>query len=585
MTTGDVLAQAQAWLADDPDPHTRAELGALLEQAQNDDDASDTGGGAAAAREELRERFSGSLEFGTAGLRGALGAGPKRMNRAVVVRAARGLANYLVRNRTPVDGHVHHVVIGYDARHGSHQFAVDSAAVCVGAGLRVSVLPSTLPTPILAFAVRHLDADAGIMVTASHNPAQDNGYKVYLGGPDEGAQIVPPTDEEIATCIAEVTSVAEVPRVEQGWTILTEDIVVSYLQSVARLVAPEGCRTLRIVLTSMHGVGGTTALSALRDAGFTDVHPVVAQAQPDPEFPTVAFPNPEEPGALDQAFELATAVEADLVLAHDPDADRCAAAIPTADGSWHRLHGDEVGVLLGDHLARRTRAGPLACSIVSSRMLGAVATAHARGYAETLTGFKWICRVPGLAYGYEEALGYCVDPDSVRDKDGIATAVVLAELAAALRAGGRTLQDRLDALSTEHGVYLSDQISIRFEQDSDIARTMRRLRSTPPTSLADSRVERVEDLAASSGTTPSPLPPTDALRWLTATNARVILRPSGTEPKLKCYLEVVVAVGDDGPSDGSHQPRNAHAALAAARAEARSQMQRLYRDVERLLAG
>jgi phosphomannomutase len=528
----DVLDQARAWLADDPDPATRDELQAVLDGAAGGDDA---------ALADLADRFAGFLQFGTAGLRGAIGAGPNRMNRAVVIRAAAGLAAFLRDTRPPANGSRHRVVIGFDARYRSYDFAVDTAAVMTAAGFEALVMPRTLPTPVLAFSVRHLTADAGVMVTASHNPPQDNGYKVYLGGHDGGSQLVDPADAEIAARIDAVSSVASVPRAEDGWTEIGEEVVTAYLTAAAAVAEQGGPRDLRIVHTSLHGVGGVTVGEALIRARFFDVHTVAEQAEPDPDFPTVAFPNPEEAGAIDLALALAERVGADIVIANDPDADRCAVALPVrpADGSgWRMLHGDQVGALLGSHLAERGATGVLANSIVSSRLLGRIAAAHGLAHQETLTGFKWISRVPGLAYGYEEALGYCVDPESVRDKDGISAAVLVAELAALTKAAGRTLWDVLDDLAVAHGLHATDQLSVRVDDLSLIGAAMARLRSAPPSSLAGSSVEVADDLLAGDGG----LPPTDGLRYLTADSTRVVVRPSGTEPKLKCYLEVVVPV-------------------------------------------
>ena len=402
----DLLARARAWAAEDPDPQTRAELEALIE---------------AGVSEDLEDRFDGTLEFGTAGLRGALGAGSNRMNRVVVTRAAAGLAAYLKDNGAPREASV---VIGYDARHNSDVFARDTAEVMTGAGLRALVLPRPLPTPLLAFAIRELGCVAGVMVTASHNPPQDNGYKVYLG---DGSQIVPPADAEIAARIAAVGPLADVPRGDPG-KVLAEDIVDRYLDTVAGLAA-DGPRDLRLVYTPLHGVGGTSVLQVLETAGFDAPAVVSQQEQPDPDFPTVAFPNPEEPGAMDLAMALAAERDVDLVVANDPDADRCAAAVPDAHG-WRMLRGDEVGALLGHHLLSSGKQGTYACSIVSSSLLGKLAAAAGQPYAETLTGFKWISRVEGLAFGYEEALGYCVDPEHVKDKDGVSALLLLCELAA-----------------------------------------------------------------------------------------------------------------------------------------------------------
>jgi phosphomannomutase len=562
------LAEAvQAWIDDDPDPQTAQHLTDLLDLAGtgNTDETMRS-----AARSELADRFAGFLAFGTAGLRGALGGGPNRMNRAVVIRTASGLMRYL----TDALGDARpRVVIGYDARYMSHTFAHDTAAVVTAAGGQALLLPRPLPTPVLAFAVRHLDADAGVMVTASHNPAQDNGYKVYLGGrvvagSGQGAQIVAPYDAEIATRIAAVPSVASVARAGFGWTVLNEDVVEDYLATVRSLAMP-GPRDLRIVLTPLHGVGGELAQRVLADAGFTDVHIVLEQAMPDPAFPTVAFPNPEEPGAIDLALALAHAVDADLVIAHDPDADRCAAAVrdaravsaeSTAAGStawvraraagWRMLHGDEVGALLGADAAARMAGtdAVLANSIVSSRLLAQIAAGNGLKHRSTLTGFKWISRIEGLAYGYEEALGYCTDPADVRDKDGLSAALVIAQLAARAHADGRTLIDLLDDLAVRYGLYLTDQLSARLTDAAQITAIMDRVRAEPPTTLAGSPVVEVTDLSVP-GTGPDALPPTDGLRLLTDDGTRVVIRPSGTEPKVKCYLEVITPVAPEAGDD------------------------------------
>ncbi len=398
-------------------------------------------GGRPGATEELTERMAGPLSFGTAGLRGPLRAGPSGMNLAVVRRAAAGIAAHLRANGGP--GRV--VLVGHDARHRSREFAEDAAKVLTAAGFRALLAPGPLPTPMTAFAVRHLDAAAGLQVTASHNPPQDNGLKVYLHA---GAQIVAPTDAAIEAAIA---AVGPAVSVDTAGTPLPwpDDLVSAYL-SRAAAQARGTARKLRIAATPMHGVGGESLVHALALAGFTDVHIVGAQAAPDADFPTVAFPNPEEPGATDLLLALATEVQADLAIANDPDADRCALGIPTGDGGWRMLRGDETGVLLGDHLLRtldRTaHPDPLvATTIVSSSMLRTIAAAHGARYDETLTGFKWIVRAgdgagTGLVFGYEEALGVCVDPDAVRDKDGISAAVLAADLAATLAGQGATLR-------------------------------------------------------------------------------------------------------------------------------------------------
>ncbi|MGW3227891.1 phospho-sugar mutase [Kitasatospora sp. NPDC001095] len=535
----DLLARARTWLAEDPDPQTREELTALLARAEDPEAETDS----KLAWAEIAERFSDRLQFGTAGLRGELGAGPMRMNRAVVIRAAAGLVAY-VRQQGLGDL----VVIGYDARHKSYDFARDTAAVVVGAGLRAALLPRPLPTPVLAFAVRHLGAAAGVTVTASHNPPQDNGYKVYLG---DGSQIVPPADAGIAAEIDAIGSLDEVPRAEEGWEVLGEDVVEAYLARAVSIVDPHSPRDLDVVYTPMHGVGRDTLVAAFRRAGFPAPTVVAEQAEPDPDFPTVAFPNPEEPGAMDLAFRTAATVGPDIVIANDPDADRCAVAVPTngnaAGGGrgaagWRMLRGDEVGALLGSALVAKKAEGTFATTIVSATLLGRIAEAAGLDYAETLTGFKWISRAEGLRYGYEEALGYCVDPQGVRDKDGITAALLVAELAATLKKSGRTLSDLLDDLALEHGLHATDQLSVRVQDLSLIADAMRRLREQPPTVLAGLQVTRADDLSAGS----ADLPPTDGLRYYLAgegvRSARIVVRPSGTEPKLKCYLEVVLPV-------------------------------------------
>jgi phosphomannomutase len=534
----DLIARAKAWLAEDPDAETRDELAALI-------DAGDV--------KELAARFAGTLQFGTAGLRGELGAGPMRMNRAVVIRAAAGLAAYLKKN-----GHAGGlVVIGYDARHKSADFARDTAAVMTGAGLSAAVLPRPLPTPVLAFAIRHLGAVAGVEVTASHNPPRDNGYKVYLG---DGSQIVPPADGEIAAEIDAVGSLHDVPRPDSGWETLGDDVLDAYLARTDAVLAPGSPRTARTVYTAMHGVGRDVLLAAFARAGFPAPVLVAEQADPDPDFPTVAFPNPEEPGAMDLSFARARETNPDLVIANDPDADRCAVAVRDGD-DWRMLRGDEVGALLAAHLVRRGARGTFAESIVSSSLLGRIAGKAGLPHEETLTGFKWIARVEGLRYGYEEALGYCVDPEGVRDKDGITAALLITELASVLKEQGRTLLDLLDDLAVEHGLHATDQLSVRVEDLSVIAGAMRRLRERPPAELAGLPVVRSEDLTQGS----DKLPPTDGLRY-TLDGARVVVRPSGTEPKLKCYLEVVVPVA-------------ARAGLPAARAKATDLLAAVKRDL------
>jgi len=544
----ELLARAERWIADDPDPITRAQLTEAIAAARSGDQGT---------RITLTDAFNGTLSFGTAGLRGAVAPGPNRMNRAVVSRAAAGLSAYL---QTQGGGTI---VVGYDARHRSDDFARDTCEIAAGAGLRALLLPRPLPTPVLAYAVRHLGAQAGVMVTASHNPPQDNGYKVYLGG---GWQIVPPVDAEIAAHIAAVESVLSLPR-EDNWSTLDDEVLESYLDRVVSLVPESAPRSVIVGYTPMHGVGRDTFVETLQRSGFDAPHVVAEQGEPDPDFPTVVFPNPEEPGAMDLAKALGERVGADIVIANDPDADRAAAAVPAADGSgFVMLRGDEVGALLGWWLIERARrngetiTGIYANSIVSASLLGKIASAAGLEFLQTLTGFKWIGRVDGLTFGYEEALGYCVDPEAVRDKDGISAGLLLAELTAALKAEGRTVHDVLDDLAREHGLYATDQLSVRVSDVSIIADSMARLRANPPAVLGGVNVAEAQDLERGS----EALPPTDGLRYLLDGGARVIVRPSGTEPKIKCYLEVVVPVSD---GDVAGARRQATATLAAMRVD------------------
>jgi phosphomannomutase len=515
----ELLNEVEAWMDQDPDPETKGELRALLAGLLKSPEAT-------AAYQGLVDRFDGTLEFGTAGLRGELGAGPNRMNRVVVGRAAAGLAAYLV-----AKGHAEElVVIGYDGRKNSDVFARDTAEIVTGAGLRAAVLSHPLPTPVLAYMIRHLGACAGVMVTASHNPPKDNGYKVYLG---DGSQITPPTDAEIAAEIAAVGPVNELPRGEE-WETLDDSVLDDYLERAVTVVSPDSPRDLKVVSTALHGVGGAVLAAAFERAGFPRPIPVPQQQEPDAAFPTVSFPNPEEPGAIDLALALAAEENADLVIANDPDADRCAVAVPLPDGGWRMLRGDEVGSLLGEAIAGRS-VGPdsvFATSIVSSSLLGRIAEAHGIDYQETLTGFKWISKIPGLVFGYEEALGYCVDPGGVRDKDGITAALAIAEYAASLKADGRTLLDALADLDARYGPQRTDQLSLRVTDLESIPRMMNALRQHPPKELGGLAVQRVDDLSQGTDT----LPPTDGLRF-TLDGARVVVRPSGTEPKLKCYVE------------------------------------------------
>ncbi|WP_107078679.1 phospho-sugar mutase [Micromonospora sp. MH33] len=538
----DLRARAERWLDDDPDPADRDELRAVL-------------AGLPGSAPELADRFAGPLTFGTAGLRGPLRAGPNGMNLAVVTQAAAGLVGWLA-----AQGGEGPLVIGYDARRGSLAFAERTAQVATGAGRPALLLPRPLPTPVLAFAVRHLGAVAGVMVTASHNPPQDNGYKVYLGAQlggelGAGAQIVPPADAGIEAAIRAVGPLAQVPLGPPG-QVLGDDLITGYVERAAAVVDPAGPRDLKVAYTPLHGVGAAVLTAAFARAGFAVPGVVPEQAEPDGAFPTVSFPNPEEPGAVDKLVALAGSTGADIAIANDPDADRCAVAVP-ADGTWRMLRGDEVGALLADHLMRRGVAGLYATTIVSSTLLRAMTAARGLPYDETLTGFKWIVRAGGgrepLVFGYEEALGYCVAPEHVRDKDGITAALTVAELAAGLKAEGRTLADRLDELAAEFGVHHTDQLSVRVEDLRVIADGMARIRAATPTALLGRPVTEASDL----------LPEADVVVLRTDT-ARVVIRPSGTEPKLKAYLEVVEPVTD---GDVPAARRRAHAAVTELRGE------------------
>ncbi|TDC81735.1 phospho-sugar mutase [Micromonospora sp. KC606] len=538
----DLRDQARRWLDDDPDPASRDELRAVLD-------------GLPGSAPQLADRFAGPLTFGTAGLRGPLRAGPNGMNLAVVTRAAAGLVAWL-----DAEGGEGPLVIGYDARHGSRAFAERTAQVSTGAGRPALLLPRPLPTPVLAYAVRHLGAVAGVMVTASHNPPQDNGYKVYLGAQlggelGAGAQIVPPADAGIEAAIRAVGPLAQVPLGPVG-RVLGDDLVASYVDRAAAVVTPDGPRDLRVAYTPLHGVGAAVLTAAFARAGFPVPGMVPDQAEPDPDFPTVGFPNPEEPGAVDRLVALADATGADVAIANDPDADRCAVVVRDG-GTWRMLRGDEVGALLADHLMRRGLTGLYATTIVSSSLLRAMCAARSLPYDETLTGFKWIVRAGAgahpLVFGYEEALGYCVVPGHVRDKDGITAALAVAELAAGLKAQGRALTDRLDELAAEFGVHHTDQLSVRVDDLRVIADAMVRVRAATPTALLGQPVTEARDL----------LPDSDVMILRTAAT-RVVVRPSGTEPKLKAYLEVVEPVTG---GDVATARDRAQAAIVALRAE------------------
>ncbi|MFF1633575.1 phospho-sugar mutase [Leifsonia sp. NPDC058248] len=564
LETAGLIEQARAWIAQDPDPETRDELSTLVIEAD---------AGSREAVDDLHSRFDTRLAFGTAGLRGEIAAGPNRMNRVLVAQAAAGFARYLLDH---AEGGTPSVVIGFDGRKNSDVFARDTAELMAGAGIRAILLPRLMPTPVLAFAVRHLDVSAGVMVTASHNPPNDNGYKVYLGGEDHGSQIVSPVDSEIASRILEVAqgSVTELVRSE-AYEIAPEDLEQDYVTAtagVARSSAPRDA--VSFAYTAMHGVGWRTAQQVFARAGFAEPAIVAAQIDPDPAFPTVAFPNPEEPGAMDLSFATAREARTDLVIANDPDADRLAVAIPdpSAPDGYRRLSGNEVGALLGWRAAELAAAaadagddrdsfGTLACSIVSSPALKAVAGAYRLDFEETLTGFKWVSRATGLLYGYEEALGYLVNPGSIRDKDGISAAVAFLDLANSLATEGRTIADQLVAFSERFGHFASDQISIRVTDLSEIDRIMAALRATPPKALGAVRVSQIDDLSDGFGA----LPPSDVLRILLEDGSRVMVRPSGTEPKLKIYID---ASSDDGSAAERQATAEARvAALAAAMRE------------------
>ena len=511
-----LVQEVNAWIADDPDPSTAAQLQQWLD---------------AGNEVELRASFNGFLQFGTAGLRGPIRPGPSGMNRAVVGRAAAGIVAYMKeRNLTSV-------VIGRDARYGSEDFTFETAEIMSGAGMKVFVLPRPLPTPVLAFATNELHCDVGIMVTASHNPPQDNGYKVYLGGTVDGihyrgSQIVSPTDEAIARKIDAVESLKAQPR-GKVWEVLGEEIIEKYINRTASLATNPG--SLRIVYTAMHGVGTETIQRVFHKAGFPSPILVDAQAAPDPDFPTVAFPNPEEPGAIDLALETAQSFDAHLVIANDPDADRCAAAVNDPKTGWRMLRGDELGAIFAESIARKVDSGIFANSIVSSSIVKKIADHYDLEFKETLTGFKWLAKIENLTFGYEEALGYAVDSITVNDKDGISAAITLAQIATDLATEGKTVLDLLDDVWARHGFHATEQISIRLNDLSKVGVILGDLRSNPPKQIAGRKVTSIDDLAAPT----DGLPPTDGIRiWLDG-GVRIIIRPSGTEAKMKCYIEAI----------------------------------------------
>ncbi|MEO6201191.1 MAG: phospho-sugar mutase [Cryobacterium sp.] len=531
-----VIAAARAWLGQDPDSETRGQLRLLVSSAA---------AGEPAALADLHSRFDERLAFGTAGLRGEIAAGSNRMNRVLVSQAAAGLAAFLLARAG--DGEVASVVVGYDGRKNSAVFATDTAALMAGAGVRAILLPRLLPTPVLAFAVRHLGASAGVMVTASHNPANDNGYKVYLGGDNQGSQIVAPDDAAIAAEILHVAAERLVPELPRAaYETAPESVVQAYIAATAG-VAPPPRAQVNAVYTALHGVGWDTTRRVLESAGFELPTLVDAQIAPDGAFPTVSFPNPEEPGAMDLSYATAREAGAELIIANDPDADRLAVAIPDADSpdGYRRLSGNEVGAILGwraaEIAAKSTAAavGTLACSIVSSPALASVASAYGLDFVETLTGFKWVSRAPGLIFGYEEALGYLVNPTVVRDKDGISAALAFLSLASELKADGVTIAEHLDRFSERFGHFASGQISVRVTDVAEIGRVMARLRENPPASVGGILVDSIDDLSQSVGGFPA----SDVLRIRLADGSRVMVRPSGTEPKLKVYLDTHSSIG------------------------------------------
>ncbi len=517
-----LIEEVKAWIADDPDPLTAARLQGLL-------DSGDV--------EVLTPFFSGFLQFGTAGLRGPIGPGPSCMNRAVVGRTAAGIASYMKKRG------MNKVVIGRDARYGSEDFTFESAEILSGAGMDVYILPRPLPTPVLAFATQYLKCDVGIMVTASHNPPQDNGYKVYIGPDADGisyasSQIINPTDSFIAEEIASVTSLKSQPRGSK-WTLLGEEVISEYISRTVELAPRPG--DIKIVYTAMHGVGTETVQRVFNHAGFATLILVDEQCTPDPDFPTVAFPNPEEPGAIDLALAKARDFGADLVIANDPDADRCAAAINDPKVGWRMLRGDELGIIFGEWIARTHPEGVFGNSIVSSSALRKIAAHYEVDFKEVLTGFKWLAKIENLAFGYEEAIGYAVDSETVNDKDGVSAALFLAQIAMDLKRDGLTLSDLLDDVWQRHGFHGTEQISVRVADMSSITRLLASLRQSPPSDIAGRKVESIDDLAAPQ----DGLPPTDGLRiWLSG-GVRIIIRPSGTEAKMKCYIEVITKTAEE----------------------------------------
>ncbi|MDE4030126.1 phospho-sugar mutase [Glaesserella parasuis] len=525
---------AQNWLDQDPDLETRAELEQLISQAKAND---------AKAQAELSSRFDGRLQFGTAGLRGRLQAGSMGMNRVLVAQAAGGLAEFLKGyDKEPS------IVLGYDGRKNSDVFARDTAEIMAAAGIKTYLLPRKLPTPVLAYAIKYFDTTAGVMVTASHNPPEDNGYKVYLGKANGGGQIVSPADQEIAACIDKVAqgSIKDLPR-SQNYTVLDDEIVDAYIAKTASL-AKEPQVDINYVYTAMHGVGYEVLSKTLAKAGLPQPSIVAEQVWPDGTFPTVNFPNPEEKGALDLAIKVAKERNAEFIIANDPDADRLAVAVPDAQGNWKPLHGNVIGCFLGWYLAKQYHAqgkkGILACSLVSSPALAEIAKKYGFESEETLTGFKYIGKVNGLLFGFEEALGYLVDPDKVRDKDGISAAIMFLDLVRNLKKQGKTLADYADDFTKEFGAYVSGQISIRVDDLSAIGKLMTALRTNPPSEVGGFKVATFLDHTKTDRQS-------DILVFVIENGSRLIARPSGTEPKIKFYLD---ARGTD--------PKNAEEVLA-----------------------
>jgi phosphomannomutase len=538
-----LIDAALTWRAQDPDTDTVARLDELVAGTESGD---------ATARAELAAAFAGRMQFGTAGLRGPLGPGPARMNRVVVTQAAAGFGRWLL-----AAGHQGgKVIVGYDARYKSADFARDTAEILAAQGFTPLLTARPTPTPVVAFGIRQYGCVAGIVVTASHNPAADNGYKVYLG---DGSQIIPPTDTEISAHIADVAAapLSDLPR-SDAYQLLGDELVDAYVTHAATLLPESAARQVSWVYTAMHGVGARVMEAVAKATGIPAPVVVDAQHDPDPAFPTVPFPNPEEPGAIDLAVALACQENVDVVVANDPDADRCAAAA-VVDGTWRMLTGDELGTLLAEDALRRGAEGVYASSIVSSSLLRRLAESYRQPYEATLTGFKWIGRVPGLVFGYEEAIGYCCDPGAVPDKDGITAGLRLLALTAALKAEGLTLVDRLDEIARTYGLYTTAQLAVRVEDLSIISGAMTRLRANPPSTLLGEPVT-VTDLL-----TGGDLSPTDGVR-LESETLRVVVRPSGTEPKLKAYLEVRAT------PEASQDVRAARAAAAARIAALRTEM-------------